>query len=69
MKEFISWNVVDECVTDIAEHLIRNGTWTNRSGRTNGSTTNVNAVLIDGKQYDWSEWMKWPGYTSWMPRS
>ena len=23
MKEFISWNVVDECVTDIAEHLIR----------------------------------------------
>ena len=25
MKEFISWNVVDECVTDIAEHLIRTG--------------------------------------------
>ena len=23
MKEFISWNVVDECVLDIAEHLIR----------------------------------------------
>ena len=25
MKEFISWNVVDECVLDIAEHLIRTG--------------------------------------------
>ena len=23
MKEFISWNVVDECVVDIAEHLLR----------------------------------------------
>ena len=23
MKEFISWNVVDECVLDIAEHLLR----------------------------------------------
>ena len=23
MKEFISWKLVDECVTDIAEHLIR----------------------------------------------
>ena len=23
MKEFISWNVIDECVLDIAEHLIR----------------------------------------------
>ena len=23
MKEFISWNVVDECVLDIAEHILR----------------------------------------------
>ena len=23
MKQFISWNVIDECVTDIAEHLVR----------------------------------------------
>ena len=23
MKEFISWKLVDECVTDIAEHLVR----------------------------------------------
>ena len=25
MKEFISWDLVDECVLDIAEHLIRTG--------------------------------------------
>ena len=23
MKDFISWNVIDECVLDIAEHLLR----------------------------------------------
>ena len=22
MKDFISWNLIDECVTDIADHLI-----------------------------------------------